>query len=113
VGTGQPDRQVPLSQFINSLNERFSTDFTIADQLFFEQIHEMAIASDSLKQAGKINTKENFAAVLEKHIENVFIDRMDGNEKIYMQYMNNVEFKKIVFEKLLASIYDSINKEDL
>jgi type I restriction enzyme, R subunit len=111
VGTGQPDREVPLSQLINALNERFSTDFTIADQLFFEQIHETAIASDSLKQAAQINTEENFAPVLEKHLENLFIDRMDGNEKIFMQVMNNEEFKKIVFEKLLASIYDSINKE--
>jgi type I restriction enzyme, R subunit len=111
VGTGQPDREVPLSQLINALNERFSTDFTIADQLFFEQIHETAIASDSLKQAAQINTKENFAPVLEKHLENLFIDRMDGNEKIFMQVMNNEEFKKIVFEKLLASIYETINKE--
>jgi type I restriction enzyme, R subunit len=112
VGTGQPDREVPLSQLIDSLNERFSTDFTIADQLLFEQIHETAIASDSLKQAAQINTKENFAPVLEKHLENLFIDRMDGNEKIFMQVMNNAEFKQIVFEKLLSSIYDSINKED-
>jgi type I restriction enzyme, R subunit len=113
VGTGQPDRQVPLSQLINSLNERFSTDFTISDQLFFEQIHEMAIASDSLKQAAQINTKENFAPVLAKQLENLFIDRMDGNEKIFMQVMNNEEFKQIVFEKLLSSIYDSINAQDL
>ena len=111
VGTGQPEREVPLSQIIHSLNERFSTDFTIADQLFFEQIHETALSSDSLKQAAQTNTKENFAPVLEKHLENLFIDRMDGNEKIFMQVMNNEEFKKIVFEKLLSSIYDSINKD--
>jgi type I restriction enzyme, R subunit len=113
VGTGQPDREVPLSQLINSLNERFSTDFTIADQLFFEQIHETAIASDALKQAAQINTKANFAPVLAKHLENLFIDRMDGNEKIFMQVMNNEEFKQIVFDKLLSSIYDSINRENL
>jgi type I restriction enzyme, R subunit len=37
---------------------------------------------------------------------------MDGNEKIFMQVMNNEEFKKLVFEKLLSSIYDSINNQD-
>jgi type I restriction enzyme, R subunit len=112
VGTRQADKEVPLSQLIDALNQRFGTDFTIADQLFFEQIHETAIASESLKQAAKINTKANFAAVLEKHLENLFIERMDGNEKIFMQVMNNEEFKKLVFEKLLSSIYDSINNQD-
>lgn len=112
VGTRQADKEGPLSQLIDSLNQRFGTDFTIADQLFFEQIHETAIASESLKQAVRINTKENFAPVLEKHIENVFIDCMDGNKNIYIQYMNDAEFKKIVFEKLLSSIYDSINNKN-
>jgi type I restriction enzyme R subunit len=100
------------SQLIDTLNERFSNDFTILDQLFFEQIHETEIATDALKQAGKINTKENFAPVLKKHLEHVFIDRMDGNERLYMQYMNDEEFQQIVFNNLLSSIHDSINRED-
>jgi type I restriction enzyme, R subunit len=112
VGTRQADKEVPLSQLIDSLNQRFGTDFTIADQLFFEQIHETAIASKSLKQAARINTKANFAPVLEKHLENLFIECLDGNEKIVMQVMNNEDFKKLVLEKLLSSIYDSINHED-
>ena len=111
VGTRQPDKEVPLSQLIDSLNERFGTSFTPADQLFFEQITETAIANDSIKQAAQVNTKENFAPVLEKHLENLFIERMDGNEKIFMQVMNSEEFKAVVFEKLLASIYESINNE--
>lgn len=110
VGTRQPDRDVPLSQLIDALNERFSTDFTIADQLFFEQIAETAIASASIQQAARSNSKENFAAVLDKHLENLFVERIDGNEKIFMQVMNNTEFKKIVFEKLLSIIYNSINR---
>ena len=107
----QPDKEVPLSQLIDSLNERFGTNFTPADQLFFEQITETAIANDSIKQAAQVNTKENFAPVLEKHLENLFIERMDGNEKIFMQVMNSEEFKAVVFKKLLSSIYESINNE--
>lgn len=111
VGTRQPDKEVPLSQLIDTLNERFGTNFTPADQLFFEQITETAIANESIKQAAQVNTKENFAPVLEKHLENLFIERMDGNEKIFMQVMNSEDFKAVVFEKLLSSIYESINSE--
>ncbi|MDM9379535.1 type I restriction endonuclease subunit R [Chlorogloeopsis sp. ULAP01] len=113
LGTRQLDKEVPLSALIDSLNERFGTNFTPADQLFFEQITKTAIANDSIKQAAQVNTKENFAPVLEKHIENLFIERMEGNEKIFMQVMNNEEFKAIVFEKLLSSIYESIKSENL
>lgn len=114
VGTRQPDKEVPLSQLIETLNERFGTNFTSADQLFFEQITETAIANDSIKQAAQVNTKENFAPVLEKHLENLFIERMDGNEKIFMQVMNNEELKATVFENLLSSIYEKvINQKNL
>ncbi|MDB9346186.1 type I restriction enzyme subunit R domain-containing protein [Nodularia spumigena] len=111
VGTRQPDKEIPLSQLINSLNDKFGTDFTLADQLFFEQIAETAMSNNSIKQAAQVNTKENFAPVLDKHLENLIIDRMEGNEKIFMEVMNNEEFRAVVFEKLLASIYESINSE--
>ncbi len=43
VGTGQEDLEIKLSELIDILNERFGTDFTQADQLFFDQIQEEAI----------------------------------------------------------------------
>ncbi|MDJ1177521.1 DEAD/DEAH box helicase family protein [Roseofilum sp. BLCC_M91] len=112
AGTGQADKEVPLSQLIETLNKRFATEFTLADQLFFEQITETAIAKDSLNQAAKVNTKENFAQVLSQNLEDILIERMEGNEQIFMQYMNNDEFKKIVFQHLLSSIYDRIHVQE-
>ncbi|MBE9128864.1 MULTISPECIES: type I restriction endonuclease subunit R [unclassified Coleofasciculus] len=109
TGTRQPDKNVPLSQLIDSLNERFGTDFTLADQLFFEQITESAIANDNLKQAALVNTKENFAPVLDQQLENLFLERIEGNEQIFTEVMNNQEFKQVVFEKLLESIYEQLN----
>jgi len=108
VGTRQPDQETPLSNLIDNLNERFGTDFTLADQLFFEQIVETASADDTLKQAAQVNSLDNFAAVLDKHIESLFLERMEGNEKIFMQMMNDSEFRAIAFEKLLLSIYERL-----
>jgi len=42
------------------LNERFGTDFTQADQLFFDQIQEEAIESEPLKKAAAANSKDDF-----------------------------------------------------
>ena len=40
VGTGRPRQEdkAHLSQIVDVLNERFATDFTTEDQLFFDQI---------------------------------------------------------------------------
>ena len=63
VGTGQSDEEVQLSTIVQKLNERFGTEFTPADQLFFDQIRETAVANDVLRQAVMANTIENFEPV--------------------------------------------------
>jgi type I restriction enzyme R subunit len=35
---------------------------------------------------------------------------MDGNEKIFIEVMNNEEFRAVVLEKLQASIYEALNR---
>ncbi|MGK7936159.1 MAG: hypothetical protein AB4206_10240, partial [Xenococcaceae cyanobacterium] len=109
VGTRQPDREVQLSLLIDTLNQRFGTDFTPADQLFFDQIAEQAIVTETIKQAAVVNTKENFAPVLNKHLDDLFVQRMEGNEKIFMEVMNNEELRELVFKELLSRIYSKLN----
>ena len=48
VGTGKAtDEKAPLSEVITVLNDRFGTDFTEEDRLFFEQIKEKASKGDA------------------------------------------------------------------
>ncbi len=49
VGTGQADEDVQLSTLVGKLNERFGTEFTPANQLFFDQARETAVASEQLR----------------------------------------------------------------
>lgn len=110
VGTRQPDIAVQLSQLIDTLNQRFATDFTPADQLFFDQIEAAAVEINAIEQAALVNTKENFAPVLERYLEDLFLQRMAGNEKIFIEVMNNAELRQIVFQNLLTRIYEKINQ---
>ena len=68
VGTGQEDTPIRLSELIDLLNERFGTDFTQADQLFFDQIQEEAIESDVLQQAAELIRKKIFAMCLKRRL---------------------------------------------
>lgn len=105
VGTGQEDPAIKLSELIDILNERFGTDFTQADQLFFDQIQEEAIENEALQKAAAANSKDDFRYVFEKAFEGLVIDRMEGNEEIFGKLMTNGEFRKLAVEHLLHKVY--------
>lgn len=110
VGTGQGDQEIKLSELIDILNERFGTDFTQADQLFFDQIQEEAIENEDLKTAAVANSKDDFRYVFEKAFEGLVIDRMEGNEEIFGKLMADGEFRKLALEHLLSKVYRALNQ---
>lgn len=109
VGTGRgADEKIRLSELIDILNERFGTDFTQADQLFFDQIQEEAVSNDDLRQAASANSVDDFKYVFEKAFEGLVIDRMEGNEEIFGKLMSDSEFRKVASEHLLRKVYKAI-----
>jgi type I restriction enzyme R subunit len=109
VGTGKMrDEEIELSQLIDILNERFGTDFQPADQLFFDQVREQAVADETLQQAARVNTLEDFKYIFDKALEGLFIDRMDGNEEIFAKLMNDDKFRDVAARHLLRQVYDQI-----
>lgn len=109
VGTGTSrEEHVRLSELVGILNERFGTTFTPADQLFFDQIHAEAIANEQLQQAAKANTKDDFKYVFDKALEGLLIERMEGNEDIFVRLMNDDEFRSIAGGYLLDKVYREI-----
>jgi type I restriction enzyme R subunit len=112
VGTGtNEDPSVELSRLIDLINEKFGTDFRPADELFFNQIREEAVANEELVQAANANTKENFRFVFQKALEGLFIDRMEQNEELFARYMNDAAFRKVVDEHLLTQVYNNIREQ--
>jgi len=106
VGSGLVRAQpVPLSQLIDVVNERFGTDFNQADQLFFDQIVEAAMANDGLRQAAAVNPGDKFELVFKNLLETLFVERMDQNEEIFVRYMNDVPFQKIVTAWMASEAY--------
>jgi len=97
-----------LCQLVGSL---VGTDFTPADELFFNQIREEAIADEELRQAAHANSIENFRFVFDKALETLFIDRMEQNEELFAKFMNDKAFQKIVADTLLRQVYTEIREE--
>lgn len=109
VGTGvSHPEEVELSQLIDILNERFGTEFKPGDQLFFDSIKEDAITNETIQQAAKVNTKDNFKFPFYQMLEDLFIDRMEQNEEMTARFMNEEEFRRIVRKKLLDEVYEEL-----
>ena len=106
VGSGQVrDEHVPLSRLIDVVNDRFGTDFTQADQLFFDQLVEAALDDGTLREAAAVNPGEKFELVFRNLLETLFVERIDQNEDIFAKFMNDQDFQKVVTNWLSTEAY--------
>lgn len=113
VGSGALREQpVPLSRLIDVVNERFGTDFNQADQLFFDQIVEAAMADDGLRRAAAVNPGEKFELLFKSVLERLFVDRMDQNEDIFVRFMNDAPFQQAVTSWMAEEAYRRMRRAD-
>lgn len=109
VGTGGfSEEAVALSTLVSKLNERFGTNFTEADQFFFDQIRASAEEDDKIVEAAKANNLANFSSYLERMLDELFIDRMEGNEEIFSRVMTDKDFRSAAHEHLALEIFQRI-----
>jgi len=111
VGTaGAQEPDVPLSSLIERINERFGTDFAEADQLFVEQIRASAESDEKIAEAARANTLPDFAAYLDRSLNELFIARMEGNEAIFSKLMDDAEIRSFVCEQLAREVFGRVRK---
>jgi len=111
VGSGLVREEVVrFSRLIDVVNERFGTDFTEADQLFFDQIMEAALADESLRQAAQVNPVDKFALVFNNLLETFFVERMEQNEEIFARFMNEESFRKVIGTRMASEVYQRLKQ---
>ncbi len=54
------------------------------------------------------NTLENFEPVFHKQLEQLFVERMEGNEDIVVRLMNDEAFRQIAASHLMRAVYQQI-----
>jgi type I restriction enzyme R subunit len=112
VGTGQAtDKEIPLSEIIRVLNDRFGTDFKEDDRLFFEQIRESATSNERIVQTALANPLDKFELGIRGAIEDLMIDRMAKNGAIVTRYMQDPEFQAIAFPMLAKAIFAAVRSQ--
>jgi type I restriction enzyme, R subunit len=111
VGTGgQKDTEIALSTLIEQLNERFGTDFTEADQLFFDQVRATAERNKKIVEAAKANSEANFAAFFDRMLDDLLIERMDGNQEIVNRVMSDKQLRTAARDNLAQEVYRRVRQ---
>ena len=106
MGTGQPKTTDHVSKMVKELNDAYGTDFTPADQLFFDQIIEQAMNDESIVQAIESNSLDSFTDFLSTKLLKLFLTRMTGNEEVCNTVMSNNEIKSKVARRLAKQLYE-------
>lgn len=104
------EERAALSDIIEVLNKRFSTEFGDADKLFFDQIEAELIADSKLVQQARSNTIENFKFGFDDIFMDKLIGRMEQNQDIFSKMMDDQEFGGLVRSYMLKKVYRSLNK---
>jgi len=106
AGLRKPKEEFTLiSKIIDALNDKLGTDFTSADQLFFDQIEEEMVMDDNLAKQAKNNSKENFKFGFEEKFMDVIIERMEQNQELFTKLMDDEKMANIVKELLLEKVF--------
>lgn len=111
VGTSNAqDEKSPLSEIVQILNDRFGTNFTYADGLFFEQIKVTASKDDHVIQTARANPLDKFELGISESLEKLMLQRMSKNDHIVTKYMDNPDFQKVVSHILAKDLHHDILK---
>jgi type I restriction enzyme R subunit len=109
VGTArEKDVDVALSTLVDTLNERFGKDFTEADQLFFDRVRSTAERDEKIVEAAQANNLSNFSAFFSRVLDDLFIQRMEGNDEIFNRVMSDKLFRtadRIIWRKRSMSVF--------
>ena len=109
VGTANPEEErAPLSEIIENLNDRFGTEFSEADRLFFEQIKESAVEDEAIQQTALANSLDNFKLVISPQLQRLMYERMSENDALVSRYLNDAEFQRLVFEGISKEIFVAV-----
>jgi type I restriction enzyme R subunit len=101
-----------LSNIISILNDRFGTEFTEADRLFFEQIKADIASEPDIRKRAANNTLENFRFAVDDIFIPKIIERMETNQEISDRIIGNDEISAYLAKTITQEIYDEFNDNE-
>ena len=90
--------------------ESWEEGLTTHLESFKRPLGQSRFQGEALQKEAESNSEDNFRYVFEKAFEGLVIDRMEGNEEIFVELMADGEFRKIAVLHLMKRVYDTLKK---
>lgn len=111
VGTGQVSLTEELDKLIKELNETFTTEFTLADQLFFESVEKFARENPDIVDAANNNPLPSFMNYFNTQVDDLLVGLFEQFGESVSKVLNNPQIKNKVCRRLAKQIYDNVHLE--
>ena len=111
VGTGQVSLTEELDKLIKELNEAFTTEFTLADLLFFESVEKFARENPDIVDAANNNPLSSFMDYFNTRIDDLLVGLFEQFGESVAKVLNNPQIKHKVCRRLAKQIYENVHLE--
>lgn len=111
VGTGQVSLTEELDKLIKELNDAFTTEFTLADQLFFESVEKFARENPDIVDAANNNPLSSFMDYFNTRIDDLLVGLFEQFGESVSKVLNNPQIKNKVCRRLAKQIYENVHLE--
>ena len=102
---GQEIEPAPLSTIVETLNERFGTDFDENDQLFVDQVDNDLQLDDTVRAQAQANSFENFLLEFEGRYSRALAGRVRTNGAFATRMLNNDDMLAVLMLESARRIY--------
>ena len=107
--TKEKDEKGKLSEIIETINERFGTEFNDTDKLLIDQIEEDSMNDGSIVERVINNSLTNFELSYQDSFMDKLVDRMEQNETLSTKMMEE-QVRAVVTKYLAKRIYDRVKR---
>ena len=105
AGGGRRVEEVPLSEIIQRINDRFGTNISDTDRLFADQVADDIVANETIQVQALANSEEAFSVGFDTTWTKALTGRMNANEQFAFQLLDNQDLRAAVVEEYRARIY--------
>lgn len=106
AGKGKTDEEeLPLSELVDKINDKFGTNFTKEDMLVVEQLFIDMTNNEDLKAKAQSNSFDRFYHPCDDIFVDILIERMNQNNDFCTRTMDDENFASMLKNTLFGAVY--------
>lgn len=110
-GTASPEKKEPLEEIIDRINEMFHGDFTDADRVLIQALHDRLMADSKLKKVAKTSDPQIFAeSIFPKSFDIAAQDSYVEQTEAFTSLFENKSKYNAIMAALAEMMYREFNK---